>query len=122
MFGNIYRHVRESRKGQRLLLASNGAAPTAESDPPCVEEATVNLQEGGGSWFAFPKAELEARLGCKQFLKVIAGVRHGKGIPRQETGTDSKRGPPELGISGEPHGYPQSQAWMGGQRGWDADL
>ena len=88
MFGNIYRHVRASWKGQRLLLAFSGAAPTTESNPPCVEEATVNLREGGGSWFAFPKAELEARLGRKQFLKVIAAGRHGKGILGHEMGKE----------------------------------
>lgn len=60
----------------------------------------MNLREGGGSCFAFPKAELEARLGCKQFLKVIAAGRCGKGILGQEMGKDSKRGPPELGPRG----------------------
>lgn len=99
-----------SRKGQRLLLASGG--PTADSDSPCVKEATVSLQEGGRSWSAFPKAELESKTWVRR--AVFEGDcrrQASKGDPRQETGKDSSgnsRARP-LWTSGAPQGSPQAE-------------
>lgn len=60
----------------------------------------MSLQEGGRSWSAFPKAELEADFGCRQCLKVIAGGRRRKGSRGKRQAKKKNGELPELGPCG----------------------